>query len=422
MNSERKFGRRLHNTLFGLSSDFTFINHGAFGCAFALTTSAQCEWIRYLEAQPLRCIDRTLLPLITHCTRRVAELIRCDARDVVITANATTALTAVVRSFALPPPPYTADAHIGIGNVDAVIRLDIAYGAVKKMCDWLCATTRAALIVVDVDFADVTADAIVRAVERKLEALPPMSAANAVRLAVIDHISSNTALLLPIERIIALCREHGVLTIIDGAHSLFTVDVDVGALGCDVFVGNMHKWFCSAKGAGFLFASRSVSRRMSFVPPTISHGFRSGILSDFIWTGCHDYSAVVTVIRTLAVWEVVGVSSARQYCRRMIDWATEYLCAQWRTEALSRDDALSAAFMRCIRLNGDEFALDDDEHNRIQNALYESFHIECPIKLIGGRLFARISAHIYNEQQDYEKLADAIKQIRPKSKSHVQST
>lgn len=245
-----------------------------------------------------------------------------------------------------------------------------------------------------------TADAVVDAVSAHL----PTD--GSCRLAVFDHITSNTALRLPIERIVALCRHRGVPVLIDGAHGLMSDALFLDTLGADYYCGNMHKWCCAPKGSAFLYVrdptaphhpprhvappsdeSRAESPRTSPRrspqrsprtspqrspqrsprsrqrsqaqelpraplprPAILSHGAAAGFLSSFIWDGHRDYSPALAVPVALRFWTAVGPQRAREYMRALARRATALLCERWATSPLTSDPALTGIPMALVRL------------------------------------------------------------------------
>ena len=103
------------------------------------------------------------------------------------------------------------------------------------------------------------------------------------RIAVFDHITSSSGLVLPIAEMIALCHAAGVPVLVDGAHGPGQVPLDLPTLGADWYVGNCHKWLSAPKGSGFLYAR--ADRRDDLHPGTISHGYGEGFTAEFDWPG-----------------------------------------------------------------------------------------------------------------------------------------
>merc|ERR1712166_475622 len=110
-------------------------------------------------------------------------------------------------------------------------------------------------------------------------------------LAVFDHVSSNTAIRMPVEQLIQLCKERGVPAMIDGAHGPGQFPVNLDLMDPDYYVGNCHKWMGSPRGVGFLYTKRALQHEI--VPSNSSHGAGHGYCSEFIWDGARDYGAAL---------------------------------------------------------------------------------------------------------------------------------
>jgi len=297
---------------------------------------AQDKWRRHAERQPLEFIDRQLFPHLVKITREFAEFVNCKPTDVVLVPNATTGLNAVLRSVPLKAG-------------EAVFFFDCTYNSVKKMIRQRCEDSGAEAVEVPLPLAalsspqDIT-DAVV-------EALPARCA-----LAVFDHVTSNSALLLPVGELVRVCQARGALVLIDGAHGLGACDLDVGALGAEYYVGNCHKWFCAPRGAGFLHVDHErlsavtppeEASKARIVPvtscsevacervgsitllqwgavhaPLISHGHQQGFASEFIWDGARDYSPLLALEQALAFWRAFSLPRARGFhCLPARPWA-----------------------------------------------------------------------------------------------------
>src|SRR6266550_3303752 len=220
-----------------------FLNHGSFGACPRPVLEAQQRLRERLERQPVRFF----------------------------VPNATTAVNAVLRSLALAPG-------------DQLLVTDHAYNACRNVLDFVAAAARAEVVVVPVPFPLASADAVVEAVVAR--------ATPRTRLALLDHVTSPTGLVLPIERLVRELAGRGVDTLVDGAHAPGMLPLDLGALGAAYYAGNCHKWLCAPKGAGFLHVRRD--RQGGVRPVVISHGAnnprtdRSRLLLEFDWTGSHD--------------------------------------------------------------------------------------------------------------------------------------
>lgn len=234
--NDLEFGENMRNRHFFLDSSWTFVNHGAFGAACKIGLNCAQEWQIYAESQPLKFIDRELFNHLVKSTRRMASFVHADPREVVLLPNVTTGLNTVIRSC-------------GISEGDCVYMLDIGYGSVKKMLEHVCNSVGAEVIMQHVSFPLHSEDDLVELVSRTL----PSTA----RLAVFDHITSNTAICMPVAKLVEVCHSRGVPVLIDGAHALGMLDLDIPSIGADYYVSNCHKWLCCPKGTAMMYVSSS---------------------------------------------------------------------------------------------------------------------------------------------------------------------
>ena len=420
----------LSRELFHLSSSFTFVNHGAFGSPLSALTEVQHKWLLHAESQPLRFIDRQLLPLLAHATRLLADSLRAPPTQLVLGHNVTTLLTAVTRSMSAAAA--AGSGRLKLGGAWSVVRLSLAYGAVKRMVDELCSDTGTHMHEVHIPLPLQSPDDILTAIATAFAALS--TAGRPASYLFVDHIASNTALVLPLPAILALCRQHGVEAIVDGAHGPWQLPLDLSSLDCAVYAGNLHKWWCGPKGAAFMRVSERSSLHAVLRSPVCSHGSGAGLVSDFMWTGTHSYTPLLTLLSSVPLWRdglpidgrLVSTAELRQYCVDLCRWARRMLVAAWQTHTLCAwDDATSKggrdemyACMATVALGfGDGVAGLNDA---LQDVLYSEWTIECPVKAIEGKLYVRISCHVYNRPDDYLHLAHAVLHMREQCKNRSQ--
>ncbi|XP_051880490.1 uncharacterized protein LOC127574962 isoform X2 [Pristis pectinata] len=384
-----RFGQWMRKKHFLLEEETIFINHGAFGSTLKDALDVAQKWQLYIERQPLRFYDRELLPHLVFITKRLAEFVGCSPMDLVLVPNVTMAMNIIVRSQ---------DLKVG----DTVFMLNVTYGAVKKLLRQVCEEQGATLQEESLEFPLSGPGQIIKKVEDTLQP--------GTKLAVFDHIPSNASFINPLEEIINICRQRGTKVLIDGAHALGVMDLKLSSLDADYYASNCHKWFCSPKGCAFLYVKPELQN--SLRPLVISHGFGFGFSSEYIWTGLKDYTAILALHTVLDFWESVGVQRIQGYIKDLMSQAVDLLVNRWKTGLLAQRGMFGS--MACVRLP--ECLLKDNyanyEHAEIiQNVLYSQYNIEVPIKALGGRLYVRISIHIYNELKQYQKLADAIEEI-----------
>jgi isopenicillin-N epimerase len=261
---------------FLLDPAVVFLNHGSFGACPREVLAVQRELQERMEREPIRFFVRDLEGLLDEARAEIAALVRADPSDVALVTNATHACNAVLAS-------------LDLGAGDEVVVTSHGYNAVNNAVLRWC--RRATVRVAEIPFPIRSSDEAVAAVAAVLS---PRT-----RLCVIDHVTSPTALVLPVAEIAALARRHGALVLVDGAHGPGMLDLDVPALEADFYTGNLHKWVCAPKGAAFLWVRRDLQAALS--PIVTSHGMnsprtdRSRFLLEFDWTGTDDPTAVLAV-------------------------------------------------------------------------------------------------------------------------------
>ncbi|ELT96263.1 hypothetical protein CAPTEDRAFT_209775 [Capitella teleta] len=373
-------GSEAKKELFFIEEETTFLNHGAFGAVMKASLQVAQKWQVHIEKQPLRFFDRELLPHLAFVTRRLAKFVGCDATDLVLVPNATTATNTVLSSLNLKPG-------------ERVFFLSCEYGAVKKNLEKLRDDTGVITQQACVKFPLASQEHLLDLVRSQL--LPNTC------VAIFDHVPSNCPFVMPIKELTAICHENGTRILVDGAHALGCMTLDLRSLGVDYYTSNAHKWFSAPKGAAFLFVQRDLQKQTR--PLIISHGFGSGFSSEFIWSGLRDYSPFLAMHTILDFHEAVG---------------SEKIYQQMLT--LTHDAGLHRSFgffissipLTCVQLPDAMYskypAVQYSHAECIQNALFHRFNIEVPIKAIDGHLYVRISCHIHNCIEEYQLLAECI--------------
>ncbi len=362
-----------------LTEDVRFLNHGSFGACPRAVLARQAELREQLEAEPVRFMTRELEGLHDQARRVLARFVGAKAEDLVAVANATTAVNAVVRSLRFEPG-------------DELLTTSHGYNACANVLRAVAQATGATVVVAPVplplqDPAQVT-EAVMRAVTPR------------TRLALVDHVTSPTALIFPVRELVAALEARGVMVLVDGAHAPGMVPLALDALGASFFTGNLHKWVCAPKGAAFLQVR--ADRQALIRPAVISHGAnsprtdRSRFQLEFDWVGTTDPTPFLCVPKALEV---------------LAPWPE--LMAQNHTEALEARAVLEHALgspslappsmigaMAAVQLGGDQRAL--------QDWLFTEHHIEVPIISFEGRWLVRFSSQRHVRPGDLEALVAAL--------------
>jgi len=366
---------------FGFEDGLVLLNHGSFGATPLAVLERQNEWRARLERNPPHFMRAVLPKALGAAREALAAYVGAQAADIGFVENATGGCNAVLRSFPLEPD-------------DEVISTSHGYNAVRNAIRFVCRRAGARHVELPLPFGGASADDIVAGLA---ERIGPRT-----RLVVVDHIASDSSLIFPIERIAALCRTRSVQLLIDGAHGPGHVPLDLGALGADYYSGNCHKWLCAPKGAAFLWVRRD--RQRDVHPLVVSHFLDQGFAAEFGWQGTRDPTPWLAVKDALDWRRGLG-AAADVYCRDLLERAVGMLEKAWNVAALTPQEA--RAFMATLEVPGAppaSSALAD----RLRAALLEQDRLETQIKAADGVLFIRITAFVYNQDDDYARLAAAL--------------
>jgi len=378
-----------------LDPAITFLNHGSFGACPRVVLDAQAELRREIEREPVDFFIRRLGPRLDAARDEVAAFLGADPQDLVFVRNATSGVAAVVGSLALEPG-------------DELLATDHGYNACQNALDRVAARAGARVVVARLPFpvtdpAEVTG-AILRAVTPR------------TRLALVDHVTSPTGLVLPVADIVRALRERGVDTLVDGAHAPGMLDLHLDRLGAAYYTGNFHKWVCAPKGAAMLWVRRD--RHAHLHPAVISHGYNSRrprprFHEEFDWTGTDDPTPWLTVplaLRTVAAMLPGGWPEVRARCHALALRGRQILADALHVAPpapASMIGTLAALELPPGPLT-QSYALDVLP---LQQALFDRHTIEVPIvpwPRPPARL-VRISAFLHNHEDEYRRLADALR-------------
>lgn len=366
----------------------TFLNHGSFGACPVAVLDEQRRIRDELERQPVDFLDRRLPGLLSDARTDVAAFVGADPAATAFVPNATTGVNTVVGALELRPG-------------DEVVTTDHVYPAVHETLRRRCEAAGARLVLAPLPLPLPAPAAVADLV---LGCMTPRT-----RLLVVDQVTSATAALLPAASIAAAARAAGVTVVVDGAHApgMLPSPADVD---CDVWVGNLHKWVCAPKGAAVLVAKGEWRERLR--PLVTSHAHLEGFLGRFDWTGTHDPSPYLAAPAAIRFFAELGWDDVMAHNRALAAAGRRVVADALGTPQLVPDDA--AGSMTIVGLPPG-VAVDRTDARERQAAFYERTRIEVPFVPWPGGGFLRLSAHVYNEPADYDRLATAAADLLVRS-------
>lgn len=371
-------GRAIRHA-FALDPDWLTISHGAYGGTPRVVMEAQSAWRARMEAQPTIFFKRILPGAIRDSAATLAAYLNAEARDIAFVENATQGCNAVLQSLTFAPG-------------DEIILLDHGYRAVRHAAMHVASRTGAKLVMVTVPWPDPDADTIVA---RLAAALTPRT-----KLAVLDHITSPSAFILPLRQMIEACHAAGVPVLVDGAHAPGLLPLDLPALDADWYVGNCHKWMMAPKGSGFLWARRD--RQEGLHPTVISHPYGEGFPAEFDYTGTRDSTAWLSVPAAIDFCASLGGEALMRRNAALAREGAAVMAARLGTR-IGAPAAMCGA-MASIRLPYD--GPPTREASLELRARLIDRRTDAPVHPTAEGLWLRISAQAYNELSDYEELAE----------------
>jgi isopenicillin-N epimerase len=348
-----------------------------------------------MESEPVQFLWRRYEERLEPARKAVARFVGAEPSDLVFVTNATVGVNAVLRSVKLGPG-------------DEVLTTNHDYNACHNALAETARHTGARLVVAQVPFPIREADQVVEAILASVNAR--------TRLVMVDHVTSSTALIFPVERIVRELQRRGVETLVDGAHAPGMVPVDLTRLSCSYYTANLHKWVCAPKGAAFLWVRPDKQNKLQ--PAVISHGNntpRAGYSSfqdRFDWAGTFDPSPWLCAAESILWMQALvpgGWPAIRKANRGLAVRARKFLCKELQLEPPCPDSMigsmatvpLPAAFQGYPK----QGKIDPE-----QLQLYDQLGIEVPFFRIGNpeHRYFRISAQLYNSLAEYEYLAEAL--------------
>jgi isopenicillin-N epimerase len=376
---------------FLLDPDIVFLNHGSFGAAPKPVFDVYQSWQLRLERQPVLFLGRELVGLLHESRIVLGEYLNVHADDLVYIPNATHGVNIIAHSLQLQPG-------------DEILTTDHEYGACDYTWDFICGKRAAKYIHQSIRLPICS--------EEEIADQFWQGVTSRTKIIYLSHITSPTALRLPVETICRRARQAGIVTIIDAAHSPGQIPVDLEALGADVVFGNCHKWLMGVKGAAFLYVRRELQHLVE--PLIVSWGYSptpetttgSRFIDLLQWTGTRDPTAALAVPTALQFMQQHDWEAVRYQCQQLLHQAIERICDVTGLAPLYPLDSNFYSQMGIAQLPSSNLDV-------LKSRLYDEFKIEVPLVPWQDRQFIRISIQGYNTQEDVDALVKALQILLP---------
>ena len=370
---------------FILDKDITFLNHGSFGACPRPVFEDYQNWQRELEKQPVEFLTKGIWSPLKNSRIKLGEFVGCDEAELLFFHNPTTAIANVINS-------------LRFSTGDEVLMTDHEYGALVRQWNVWGQKNGVGIvqqkIPLPVHSEQEFVDSFWTGVNKN------------TRVIFISQITSPTAIIFPIEKIIKKAKENGILTIVDGAHVPGHIDINIHDLGCDFYTGAIHKWLCGPKGSSFLYVNKS---HHDWINPIIYSWGKDGddpgpseFLQDFQWQGTRDMSSFLTIPKSIEFY-IKHIRPLQLSCRQMIIESLASFESVLGTRPITIGDGWIGQMV--------SHPLPSSAPRDLKDILWNKYRIEIPIFDWGGTSYIRSSIQVYNEKKDVESLMNALDSI-----------
>lgn len=373
-------------THWNLRPGVTYLNHGSFGPSPASVLAAKHAWQRALDEEPMDFFTRQLEPAYAQTCEALGQMLETNPSNLVLVDNATAGMNVIADSFPLE-------------ENQQVILPTHEYGAVERIWKRRCQEKKALLV-------PARLPAQIESIEQVIDAIFAV-ATRQTKLLVVSHITSATAITLPIAEIAAEAKRRGIAVAVDGPHALVQVDVHPEKLGVDYYTASCHKWMCAPLGSGCLWVAPQWHATIRV--PQLSWGRllpedRLTWRDEFLWGGTRDYGSWLGIAAAIEFWKQIGVETFREHARRLAHYTREKLAPLVEgTPITPAGEPWNLSMVHLPIRFGDRRVL--------QAKLFEVGQIEVPIVEFEGRRFIRVSHHLYNNASQIDHLAAVLKKL-----------
>lgn len=401
--------------LWNLPDDVAYLNHGSFGPSPIVVQQSYERWTRQLEQQPMNFFIREMEPALEESLAILANFVGTSRGNLVFVDNATFGMNIVAASTRL-------------NTDDEVLVNDQEYGAVTRLWRRTCQQAGARLVTCELPASEFNNEAIVESIFARVT--------SRTKLIVVSHVTSPTALVMPVEEICRRAKELGIPVCIDGPHAVAMLPLNLRKLDCDFYTASCHKWLSAPFGSGFLYVAPRQQKRIQ--PALVSWGGSIGgrqpsWKDEFNWLGTRNPAAFLTTADAIRFLTSTTSSQSdvrtheagpaeprtmldefQQRSRQLTQLATSELRRTIDARPLILEDSLRNDSMVSFVLPEELFPTESSvgkagHRHPLQDWLWQQRRIEIPIVAWGDQLLIRVSAHLYNSQAEYSVLADTVR-------------
>lgn len=379
--------------LWSIDDKLAFLNNGSYGAVPKQVQRHRALIQQEIERNPVNFLARELPAKLTEQRVLLSSWLNVDSDSIAFVQNATSGMSAILRSL-----KFSAG--------DEILFHDHGYRWIWQALENLSFQTGVVIKTAKLPWPALSAAQLLESFEREIS--------QKTKLVICDHISSPSGLVFPVAEMISLAQSKGVTILIDGAHAPGALDLNLGSLKPDLYVGNLHKWACAPRGTAFIHVSQAF--REVIRPECLSycggrgHFLSSSNLSDFFdWNGTVDFSAWLSTSEALSFNETLGWSQLFSNRKKLLNRVKKIFLQELKGLVVPEiPDEMSGpmwAFQWPLArglIPSAEIAF------QIARDLYQRDQIEVPVFYFKDGIYIRVSAQAFNKLNDYERLLKAV--------------
>lgn len=410
-----EFGEKTRRDHYLLDQSVVYANHGSYGPCPAIVYEELQRLRLEQERNPDKWFRQSKYTSYVESVRAAARRLDCNFEQITLVDNATMGINAIVKS---PLPTFTSKPG------GTILCTNLAYGAVLFTIEEAAKQRGMKVRMIHIRPPIADKQAFIQQFQDELD----KGDVEDIRLAIIDHITSATAILFPVVELTDLFHAHGIPVVIDGAHGPGQVnpDLSLSKLKCEFYIGTFHKWLYAARGCSFLFV-RDPTIANQLQPGNTSWGYRPSALQldqmthfhlQFFHQGTRDESALLTLPKAIEFAQSFagGFDRIHQYNSQLSQQAKDFLEQRWNTQGrdlVPKD--MHAPYLKMIQLPDLEgYEKTEEDALRLLTDLIEHHGLVTIVLCVNKALYVRIATQIYNRIEDYIFLADKIDEFRKK--------
>lgn len=368
----------------------TYCNHGSYGAAPKAVFNRKNELLLQMESNPDKWFRETALPQYIEVCKVAAEFVHADWENITIVRNTTQGIQAILNCFP---------------EMKKCLINSHTYNAMKNSVDLHASRNGCKYVSVDIPMPIDSEDQIVSLFTEKMDEHPDID------FAIIDHISSASALVFPIKRLIAECHKRNIKICIDGAHAPGQIDLYLDDLSPDFYAGNLHKWAYATRGAAILWTNPKYHSIMQ--PLTTSHLYKGSLHEKFYQQGTDDQTNFFAIPAAIDYHRSIGFDALYENANVLLEYARKKLCEELGCEMYPVPKSMEAPFMRIVKLpSSNKYpVLTEKDAKELFYTLILKYKAIVKISLYNSGLWLRLSANVYNKPSDYDFVAKQIKSL-----------